>query len=208
MDMAHDNPDLIIYQTGEGQSPTSIRWENFMDSRNDVASTFFIQALNRNSEQLQHWLQATDADPLIMDRCLDSDIISGVFFYKKMLILKLPLIKHWESDQHPAITLICLKNTLIILGEEFLFSKGGFLPDELFLSVCRQRAIVSMLFALLDGLIDHSSDLTLQMRRAVDKLENDMLDCGGKFGKKLLDYKRDLAHFEIALEAKHRTLTV
>jgi len=203
----NDNPDLIIYKIGEDQSPSSIRWADFLDSKNEATSRFFIQALSPKSEQLQHWLKAVDADPLIMDRCIDTDIISGAFFYERMVMLKLPLIKHWQSARHAEITIICLKNTLIILGEEFLFPRNSFLPNELFLSMCRQMNITGMLFALLDGLIDHSSDLTLQMRRAVDKLENDMLDCGGEFGKRLLDYNRDLAHFEIALEAKHRTLT-
>jgi magnesium transporter len=63
-----------------------------------------------------------------------------------------------------------------------------------------------MLYVLLDGLIDYSSDLMLQIRRSVDFLEQDMME-EVSFGKQLLGYKRDLAHFEIVLEAKHRTMT-
>jgi len=206
MDTQHNDPNLVIYELGRDKSSNSASWENFLNSLNDPAQLFFVQALSRNPDQLRHRLQAIDADPLIMERCIDPDTISGVFFYDRMFVLQLPVAEDWKSSQHLKTTLICLQNALIIFREKFLFSGAGFLSDELLQSICRKTDMVDMLIVLLDGLIDHSSDLTLQVRRAVDQLENDLLDEGGDFGKRLLDYKRALAHFDMALEAKHRTL--
>jgi magnesium transporter len=206
MNTKHNNSNPLVYEIGKNKSQTSMDWGDFLCSRADPDRLFFIQALSCSSEQLQCWLQTIDANPLIMERCIDSDAVSGVFCYEQMFVLQLPVTERWESSQYLKITLICLHNTLIIVSEKHLFSRDCFLPEELLPTVCFQTNITSMLYVLLDGLVDHSSDLMMQIRRSVDYLEQDMME-EASFGKQLLVYNRNLAHFEIALEAKHRTLT-
>jgi len=62
------------------------------------------------------------------------------------------------------------------------------------------------LLVLLDGVVDHSSYLMLQVRHAVDRLESELLEMKGGFDKRLLYCRRALAHFDIAFEEKYRTL--
>jgi len=207
MDALHVDANLVVHEIGGTATANPVGWDEFLASRNDPARLFFIQALSGNSDQLRLRLQAIEADPLILERCADPDTSSGVFSYQRMFVLQLPVARNWASSQHMKMTVICLENAVIVLSEEYLFAGGGFLPSEFWLPVCRQTDMAGMLLVLLDGLIDHSSDLTLQARRAVDQLENDLVGKGGDFGQRLLDYKRSVAHFEMALEAKHRTLT-
>jgi len=178
-----------------------------MALRNDPGRRFLVQVSSRDADLLRQRLQAIDADPRILERCIDPDAISGIFSYERMFALQLPVAEDWISSQHEKITLLCLPNTLAIISEDFLFSGDGFLPDELLLSVYRQTYMADMLFVLLDGLIDHASHLTMKARRAVDRMEDNMLDKSDIPSDQLLDFRRAIAHFEFALEAKHRTLT-
>ena len=164
----------IVYEIDVNQSLKSVDWEDFLFSQNDSTRLFFIQALSHNSEQLQGWLSAIDANPLILERCIDPDAISGTFTYEQMFVLQLPVIDDWKSSEYLKTTLICLQNTFIIASKKSLFPQDGFLANELLPSIYRQTNVTGMLYMLLDGLIDHSSDLVLQIRRSVDNLEQNM----------------------------------
>ncbi|BCG63508.1 MAG: magnesium transporter [Methyloprofundus sp.] len=197
----------LIFEIVKNQRPKQIRWEDFLTIRDDANRLFFIHALSQNLEQLQKCLPAVAANPLIIERCIDPNAISGVFSYERVFVLQLPVTADWLLSRYIKITLLCLQNTLVLLSEEPLSFNASFLSDELLSSIYRQKQVISMLYVLLDGVVDHSSEIMLQIRRTVDDLEQDMLNDDEDSAKQLLDFKRALAHFEIALEAKHRTMT-
>ena len=199
--------DPVIFEIVKKQRPKLVGWKDFLTIRDDATRLFFIHALSQSSEQLQHWLPDIAADPLIIERCIDPNAISGVFAYEHVFVLQLPVTADWLSSRYIKITLLCLQNTFVLLSEESLPFKASFLSDALLSSIYRQKHVISMLYVLLDGVVDHSSEIMLQIRRTVDDLEQDMLNDNEDFAKQLLDFKRVLAHFEIALEAKHRTMT-
>jgi len=206
--MAADNSNLIIYEIKQDQSIEKVEFEEFLDFRVDTDRLFFIQALSADIEYLSYWLSRIGADPLVHERCIDTVTTSGVYAYGKMFVLQLPVAYDWVSSDHPKLTVICMENTLVCVSEqELLFSRHSGMDEPLH-SISKQASVSEMLFVILDQLIDHSSDLTLQARLAVDKLENKMLiDIHSRYETQLLSYKRSIAHFEMALESKHRTLT-
>jgi len=203
-----DKFNVVTFKISKQHAVKEIEWNEFLDSKTDPDQLFFIQAFSDNRDQFQHWLSDIDAPPLVFERCIDPDANSGVFNYEKMVVLQLPVAANWVSSQHPKLTLICLQNTLIAISENFTLSSACCDTDVFLNHISCQTNISELLLMVLDGLIDHANALTLQARVAVDQLENDLLDGAGKnFETRLLDYKRSIAHFEIALESKHRTLT-
>jgi len=209
MDNKTDKPSVLIYEVMQGQPVKDLEWADFLKFRTNAKRLFFIQALSDDPKQLQHCLYDIDAAPLVFERCIDPDANSGVFTYENMFVLQLPVAENWVSSHHPKLTLICLRNVLIAISEEFTLASTCCESDELPRYVSKQSNVTELLFMVLDGLIDHASNLTLQARLAVDKLENDLLEgADNNFETRLLAYKRSIAHFEIALEFKHRTLTV
>lgn len=207
MNIQHSASNLTVYEIDNVQCPKPVPWEEFLGARDNPDRLFLIQLMSHAAEQLSDNLVSISAEPLVMERCIDLDAVSGVFVYDQMFVLQLPVAKDWESSRHMKVSLLCLSNALIIISEELLFSESGLFPDELLSSLCRQKDLTGILFVLLDGLIDHSSDLTLRVRQAVESLEDDLLEGNDGFSKQLLDYRRAIAHFEMALESKHRTLT-
>lgn len=203
-----DKPNMLIYEVLQGQQVKKLEWVDFLEFRTNPKRIFFIQALSDEPQQLQHWLHHIDADPLVFERCIDPDANSGVFTYENMFVLQLPFSEDWVSSRHSKLTLICLKNVLIVISETLTLDAICCESDELLpFYVSKQTNVAELLLMVLDGLVDHASNLTLQARLAVDKLENDLLEnVDNHFDRQLLSYKRSIAHFEIALEFKHRTL--
>jgi len=207
MNIQHSASNLTVYEIDSDQCVQTVRWEEYLDARNNPERLFMIQLGSHDRDQLGNCLESFGADSLVLERCVDRDAVSGIFVYKRMFTLQLPVAEDWESSRHFKISLLCLSNTLIIISEELLFFQDAFLSNELLFSICRQKDLTGMLFVLLDGLVDHTSEMTLQVRKSVEYMENNLLEDGGDFGKQLLGYRRAIAHFEMALEAKHRTLT-
>lgn len=198
---------LIIYELKGEEPSVEIDWQAFLEYRKDPNRLFFIQLLSDNLGQLHQCFNDINANPLVFERCIDKDATSGVFIYEELFVLQLPTANDWVSSYHPKLTLICSNNAIISISENFFFTSLFSDNDGTQSYLYKQTDIASLLFLILDGLVDHSSDLTLQARLAVDELENNMLDdIGDNFERRLLDYKRSIAHFEIAIESKHRTL--
>lgn len=189
--------------------PTPIDWAQFLAHRQEVDRLYRVDIINPDSVTLTEQLAALHADPLVLERCLDADAVSGVHNYDNLVALQLPLAQDWEASTHPKVTVLCFPNAVVTVRHTLPVNASELWRSSLTPPADRPLNIESLLFVLLDLIVDRGSELTLQARRAVDQLETDMqqLEDEEQTGRRLLKLKRAAAHFEMALEAKHRTLT-
>jgi magnesium transporter len=124
-----------------------------------------------------------------------------------MLALQLPIAIDCAASAHQKLTIFCLLNALITIhnsvqNKNLQSLTGSATP------INQPLDVEGLLFSLLDAIVDRASELTLQARITVDQLETDLQQSVGeeRIGQRILFLKRAAAHFEMALEAKHRTL--
>ncbi|GEM_PF-427337 len=188
--------------------PESRDWNYFLAHCKDAECLFRVDISSRDPASLRGLVNAIHQNPLVLERCLDPDTVSGVHTYDDMLALQLPFAEDWEASAHPKLTVFCLANTVVTV-RIFTAARGG--PDlqvRPAVPASRVTDVEGLLFSLLDTIIDRSSELTLLARRSVDQLETDLQQVTdeAEIGRRILYLKRSAAHFEMALEAKHRTL--
>ena len=189
--------------------PVPSDWNSFLAHRNDAKRLFRVGLSVQDPATLKALISAIHPNPLIIERCLDSESVSGVHVYDNMLAIQLPVAGDWETSIHPKLTILCFSNALIIIRTTGQVEIPGDAPDDLTTFAKRPLSIEGMLFSLLDTIIDRASDLTLKARLTIDQLETKMSQMADEeqLGRRILNLKRAAAHFEMALEAKHRTLT-
>jgi len=201
-------PPVTAYEIKVGQRLTPVAWVDFLESRNDTDKLYWINIAGLDGKSLRRQLDELHANPIILTRCLDADTLSGVFLYDELLAIQLPVPDNWETSSHPTWTILCLPRALITIrlsaANDWL---SAVLPDTMTRNHA-QYGVAGLLFSLLDHLVDRAVELTLQARHCVNRLETDIDQEANDehAGKRILTLKRTLAHFEIALEAKHRTM--
>jgi len=188
--------------------PQSRNWEDFLAHRKDAQRLFRVDISTREAAPLAELMNTVHTDPLVVERCLDPHTASGVHVYDDMLTLQLPVVDDWEASMHPKLTILCLVNALITVRAFTPAGDTGDTQEPLEIPASRGTGPDGLLFALLDAIVDRASELTLQARVAVDQLETDLQQIADEelIGRRILFLKRSMAHFEMALEAKHRTL--
>ena len=203
------NTGIDVFEYIEGH-PVPSDWNDFMAHRNDAERLFRVNLTIQDPAALSELLGAIHPSPLVVERCLDSHSISGIHVYDNMLALQLPVADDWEASIHPKLTILCLSNALITVRTrsaaqnmrpvDTLDVQAGY--------TSRPLSTEMLLFSLLDTIVDRTSELTLKARLSVDQLEMDMPNIADEeqVGHRILNLKRAAAHFEMALEAKHRTL--
>gem|GEM_PF-4960231 len=216
--VAHIEPaaeqDLAIQVAalGAGDTWTEADWQRFLAERDDPERLYWIDlAVPRLAPagQLGDLLRDLHSDPLVLDRCLDPDAVSGVFLYEGLLGLQLPVPMDWEASSHPKLTLLCLPSALVTVRVGVLSTASDLAAPGAPVGDRHVKGVGELLAEVLDELVDLTSERVLQARGVVDDLEADLespaRDDGA--GNRILHLNRALAHFEMALEAKHRTLT-
>jgi magnesium transporter len=198
---------IDVFEFIDGR-PVASDWDNFLAQRHDTERLFRVDLSVHNPASLKPLIGAIDQNPLVLERCLDTDAVSGVHVYEDMLALQLPVAEDWEASLHHKLTILCLANALITIHPAAQAKYSAAIPDELAAFANRPLDLEGLLFSLLDGIVDRASDLTLRARLAVDQLEKDIPQIveDEQVGRRILFLKRAAAQFEIAMEAKHRTL--
>lgn len=107
---------------------------------------------------------AIHQNPLVLERCLDADAVSGVHVYDDMLALQLPVAEDWEASLHHKLIILCLSNALITIHTAAQVKYSATTPDELAAITSRPLDLEGLLFSLLDSIVDRASDLTLRAR--------------------------------------------
>ena len=188
--------------------PVSSDWNSFLTHRNDAKRLFRVDLSDQDPTTLNALINSIHQNPLVIERCLDSDSVSGVHVYDNMLAIQLPVADDWEASIHPKLTILCLSNALITVRTAGQIRNQGDTADELAVFTNRPLGIEELLFSLLDTIVDRASDLTLEARLTVEQLETNMPQMAdeAQVGRRILYLKRAAAHFEMALEAKHQTL--
>ncbi len=189
-------------------NPVSSDWNDFLTHRQDTKRLFRVNISAREPAPLNNIINAIYKSPLVVERCLDPDSVSGVYTYNDMLSLQLPIAEDWQASVHSKLTILCFSNALVTIyinaQPEY---PDSFLNNPASLSN-RPPGAEGLLFSLLDSIVDRASELTLKARLSVEQLETDMQQIVDEeqLGRHILALKRAAAHFEMALEAKHRTL--
>ena len=198
---------IEVFEFIDGRPVTS-DWDSFLAQRHDEGRLFRVDLSVHDSASLKTLIGAIDPNPLVLERCLDADAVSGVHVYDDMLALQLPVAEDWEASLHHKLTILCLANALITIHTAGQAKNSAAAPDELAAFANRPLDLEGLLFSLLDAIVDRASDLTLKARLAVDQLEADIPQMvkDEQVGHRILFLKRAAAQFEMAMEAKHRTL--
>ena len=188
--------------------PVPSDWDGFLINRNDTKRLFRVNISAREPAPLNSVIHAIHENPLVVERCLDPDSVSGVYIYNDMLSLQLPVAQDWQDSVHSKLSILCFPNALITICINAQTECSKNLLDNLASVSNRPPGTEGMLFSLLDSIVDHASELTLKARLSVEQLETDMQQVVDEeqLGRHILALKRAAAHFEMALEAKHRTL--
>ncbi|HFD79050.1 MAG TPA: hypothetical protein ENK05_01495 [Gammaproteobacteria bacterium] len=183
-------------------------WSDFLAHRRESGRLYRVDIAEPDARTLSGYLATLHPDPLVVERCLDTEAFSGVYTYDGMVALQLPLTLDWRDSLHPKLSILCFPNALVTIRNVEPRPDDELALIDLKMKASGQSAIESRLFALLDAIVDRSSELTLQARRSVDQLETDMEQPLDEewISRRILALKRAAAHFEIALEARHRTL--
>lgn len=188
--------------------PVVSNWDNFLAQRNDTKRLFRVDISTRDAASLNNIISSLHRNPLVVERCLDPDSVSGVYTYDDMLALQLPVAEDWLASVHPKLSILCVANALITIRTRALTKEPGDSLNNLTSIPNRPLDTEGLLFSLLDNIVDRASELTMKARLGVDQLETDMQQVVDEeqLGRHILSLKRAAAHFEMALEAKHRTL--
>ena len=188
--------------------PVASDWDSFLAQRHDEERLFRVDLSVHDPASLKSLIGAIHPNPLVLERCLDADAVSGVHVYDNMLALQLPVAEDWEASLHHKLTILCLSNALVTIHTAGQAKNSAAAPDELAAFANRPLDLEGLLFSLLDSIVDRASDLTLKARLAVDQLEADIPQMAKdeQVGRRILFLKRAAAQFEMAMEAKHRTL--
>ena len=198
---------IDVFEFIDGR-PVASDWDSFLAQRHDEGRLFRVDISAVEPASLKTLIGAIDPNPLVLERCLDADAISGVHVYDDMLALQLPVAEDWEASLHHKLTILCLANALITIHTAAQAKSSATIPDELAAFANRPPDLEGLLFSLLDSIVDRASDLTLKARLTIDQLETDIpqMITDEQVGRRILFLKRAAAQFEMAMEAKHRTL--
>jgi len=205
--MAAESIAIKVCKFSGSRQPVSLQWLDFLQQREDHEQLFIVDIATQNAEALRATLENLDPNPLVWERCVDTDAVSGVFLYDDLLAVQLPITMDWEAAIHPKLTLLCQSNAFISLRAGIAATLPAPVVAQHMLSHANAD-VAALLLILLDSLVDHSSELTIRARSAIEQLESDILKDAGEdgVGDRILHFKRAVSHFEMALEAKHRTL--
>lgn len=206
-DYDNTNTRINVHEIIDGH-PVPSDWNGFLSHRNDTKRLFRVDISTRESASLNNIINAIHKNPLVVERCLDPDSVSGVYAYNNMLSLQLPIAEDWQASVHPKLSILCLSNALITIRTDVQTEYSDDLLNNLASISNRTQDVEGLLFSLLDNIVDRASELTLKARLSVEQLETDIPQVVDEeqFGRHILSLKRAAAHFEMALEAKHRTL--
>lgn len=196
---------ISVYRITEAGHMVSAEWVQFLEDYGKDGRIYWIDILDFDECMLGDLLKDIDLDPIILERCMDTDSVSGVFSYDDLLILQLPIANDWTSGAHVKFTIMCFRNALITIHVE------GSLDWQIQPPLNHETiGIGTLLFSLLDGLVDRTTALTLQARREIELLEAYIEeaddDDDDEVRRRILRLKRAVAHFDMGVEGKHHTL--
>ncbi len=206
-DYDNTNTRISVHEIIDGR-PVPSDWDDFLAHRNDTKRLFRVDISTQESASLNNIINVIHKNPLVVERCLDPDSVSGVYAYNNMLSLQLPIAEDWQASAHPKLSILCLSNALITIRTDMKTEYSDGLLNNLAPVSNRRLDTEDLLFSLLDNIVDRASELTLNARLSVEQLETNMQQIVDeeRLGRHILSMKRAAAHFEMALEAKHRTL--
>ncbi|GMT41131.1 MAG: magnesium transporter CorA [bacterium] len=206
-DYDNSNTRISVHEIIDGR-PVPGDWDDFLAHRNDTKRLFRVDISTQESASLNNIINVIHKNPLVVERCLDPDSVSGVYAYNNMLSLQLPIPEDWQASAHPKLSILCLSNALITIRTNTITEYSSALLNNPASIPNQPLGTEGLLFSLLDNIVDRASELTLKARLSVEQLETDMQQIVDeeRLGRHILSLKQAAAHFEMALEAKHRTL--
>ena len=121
---------IEVFEFIDGRPVTS-DWDSFLAQRHDEGRLFRVDLSVHDSASLKTLIGAIDPNPLVLERCLDADAVSGVHVYDDMLALQLPVAEDWEASLHHKLTILCLANALITIHTAGQAKNSAAAPEEL-----------------------------------------------------------------------------
>jgi len=184
-------------------------WEEFLALRGDRERLFRVDLSAAEPGSLEARIRAIHENPLVVERCMDPHSVSGVHVYDDMLALQLPMADDWDAPSYPKLAVFAFPNAVISVHVAAAGRTDDDVERRLAIPIGRPLHAEGLLLSVLDTLVDRSSEQTLEARACVDRMEKEsqQIPDEEQFGIQMLWLKRAAAHFEMAMEAKHRTLT-
>jgi len=196
---------LRVYRITENGQIVASDWEHFLADYGNDERLYWVDILSANELKLGELFNDINLDPIILERCMDAESVSGVFSYEKLLILQMPIASDWGSCAHVKFTIMCCRSALIIVHMEGSLNWHFHPPRN-----NEPIKVATLLYSLLDGLIDRTTALTLQARRDIEQLELDIEeaddDDDDEIRRQILRLKRAVAYFDMGVESKHHTM--
>jgi len=183
--------------------------DEFLRCRNEAGEYFWVEVSEPSAPELAGTLAPLDLHPLVVERCVDEAASSGSLLFERHILVQIAWQKSWDDLERHLLSIICLPREIVLVhsqADRLLATVSHDLPVLL---AQQQLETSSILYALVDRIVDESVELGLLLRRAVDRLDADMQSDTAEdaIGAVILRMRRLASNFEITLEEQHRCLT-
>jgi len=193
---------------GSGGQLEAASLEEFHRRDRSPESCFWIDVVEPMSAELTQLLGPMQLHPLILERCLDPGAASGVLLFEDHLLVQVAFQETWEDLLRRMLSIICLPGAIVTVHSERPPRTERIGQQLPVLFGHHRPGPASIVYVILDRLVDRSVEQTLEIRRRVDELEETVgsqleLD---QIGQEILRTKRKATHLELTLEEQHRCL--
>lgn len=169
---------------------------------------YWIDITEPDPESLTDFLSPFRLHPLVLDSCLDVGAGSRVAPFEQSLLVKLPIQTSWDSPDHILLSVICLPQAIITIHGADISALESVAKD--FSTAVRFHTLStsSILYQILDHLIDEDMAFVVKARREIDSLE-ESIDQEPETVQieQILALKRKSAHISITCEEQHYCVT-
>ena len=172
-----------------------------MSSQHENASPCWIIIDHRDSATLQPLLESVNVHPLVIEACFDSTPASLLAVYGTSLFIALPINTAWDAKERTFLWIICLPQIIISIHDTDIPALQQIIERYSDGMRFHGDSTSSILYQILDHVIDEDMAFTLKTRDAIDRLEQ-LLDDNAeeKLIEKTLPLKRQLTRLAAAFE--------
>lgn len=185
---------LQVFQIGEDRTLTAASVMPLSQALKDSRLQFWVDVEDADSNDLANTLSSFDLHPLALEACLDTAPRSGFGAYGDSLVIELPTHVAYDAPRS-YLSIVCLRRVVVTIHQRTIPSLKSIATDFSSSMRLHQRNTSSLLYHILDRLIDQGMVLASQSRQEVDSLEDDIDQQDGvEVSGRILGLKRQVSH--------------
>ena len=195
---------MDVYQVNAERflEPSSL--DAFVGGVQEASGGFWADIQDRDRHALAEFLTPLKLHPLVVEACLDPAPKTRLAAYERSLFIEFPTRSNWRDFESVFLTVLCLPGGIVTVHDKSISALESMIFEFSGARRFHSPSVATLLYHMLDSLIDRAGVIALEARRTVDSIEEQAdAQLSNELTARTVKLKRQLSRLTISFEDQH-----